>query len=216
MGRWAPGGLGLNPQDTRDPLNPSNKGRNPRVADAAHKAIAFPLKAGGAQLYYGNGQPMRTPQQGAPVRATGSVYLNYVMRLERDGRTYFMAWHANPDDLADGPESNATGWVAADDMTEDAAAAAKAAIPRRLGSIERPLAGDGSGKPHTFVVNGTNGPARAAMSLELKYRGVANHNLDKVINFLNLHDGRAGAKRHALQTKPLPTGKSAYAVLTSV
>ena len=51
-----------NPEDTRDPLNPSNKGRNPRVVDAAGNAISFPLKAGGAQLYYGNGQPMRTPQ----------------------------------------------------------------------------------------------------------------------------------------------------------
>jgi len=107
-----------NPEDTRDPLNPSNKGLNPRVVDAAGKAISFPLKAGGAQLYYGNGQPMRTPQ-GAPVRAACPVCLNYGMRLETDGRTYFMAWQTNPDDPAGSPNKNATGWVAADDMTED-------------------------------------------------------------------------------------------------
>jgi hypothetical protein len=181
-----------NPEDTRDPLNPSNKGRNPRVVDAARKDIAFPLKAGGAQLYYGDGQRMRTPQQGAPVRATGSVFLNYGMRLEMDGRTYFMAWRANPGELADGPDKNATGWVAADDMTEDGAAAAKAHIPRRLGSIERPLARDASGKPRIFVVNGTNERAKAAKRLDLKYRGVANRHLDQVVNFLNLHDGAAG------------------------
>jgi len=180
-----------NPEDTRDPLNPSNKGRNPRVVDAAGNAISFPLKAGGAQLYYGNGQPMRTPQ-GAPVRATGSVCLNYGMRLEKDGRTYFMAWQTNHDDPTDSPKKNATGWVAADDMTEDGAAAAKAAIPRRLGSVERPLARDASGEPRTFVVNGTNERAKAATRLELAYIGVANHRRDKVINFLNLHDIRAG------------------------
>lgn len=180
-----------NPQDTRDPLNPSNKGLIPRVVDATRKAIPFPLKKVGAQLYYGNGQPMLTPQ-GAPVRAAGPVFLNYGMRLERDGRTFFMAWRTNPDDPVGGPNNNATGWVAADDMTEDGAAAAKAAIPRRLGSLERPLARDASGKPRTFVLNGTNERAKAAMSLDLKYRGVANHNLDEVINFLNLHDGRAG------------------------
>lgn len=180
-----------NPEDTRDPLNPSNKGRNPRVADAARKAITFPLKAGGAQLYYGNGQPMRTPQ-GAPVRVVSPVFLNYGIRLERDGRTYFMAWDTNSADPADSPTKSATGWVAADDMTDDGAAAAKAAIPRRLGSLERPIAKDASGKPRTFIVNGTNDRAKAASSLELKYIGAANHHHDKVINFFNLHDGRAG------------------------
>jgi hypothetical protein len=187
-----------NPEDTRDPLNPSNKGLKPRVVDAAGKAISFPLKASGAQLYYGDGQPMRTPQgaptpQSAPVRATGSVYLNYGIRLERDGRTYFMAWRTDPEDPAGSPEKNATGWVAADDMTEHGAKAAKAAIPCRLaGRVERPLAKDASGKPLTFVVNGTNERAKAAAGLEMAYIGVANHNRDQVINFLNLHDGRAG------------------------
>jgi hypothetical protein len=180
-----------NPEDTRDPLNPSNKDRNPRVVDAAHHAISFPLKAGGAPLYYGNGQPVLTPQ-GEPVRATGSVYLNYGMRLERAGRTYFMAWRTNPDAPPDSPKKDATGWVSADDMTEDGAAAAKAAIPRRLGSVERPLARDAGGKPRTFVVNGDNERAKAATRLELAYIGVTGHHRDKVINFLNLHDGRAG------------------------
>jgi hypothetical protein len=181
-----------NPDDTRDPLNPSNKGLKPRVVDAAGHAVPFSLKAGGAQLYYGDGKPMQTPH-GAPVRATGSVYLNYGIRLERDGRTYFMAWEINPGDPAGSPEKKATGWVAADDMTEHGAAAAKAAIPCRLaGRVERPLAKDASGKPLTFIVNGTNERAKAAACLEMAYIGVANHNRDKVINFLNLHDGRAG------------------------
>jgi hypothetical protein len=182
-----------NPEDTRDPLNPSNKGLKPRVVDAAGHAVPFSLKAGDAQLYYGDGQPMRTPQC-APVRATSPVYLNYGIRLERDGRTYFMAWQTDPEDPASIPEKNATGWVAADDMTEHehGAKAAKKAIPRRLGNVERPLAKDASGKPLTFVVNGTNERAKAAACLEMAYIGVANHNRDKVINFLNLHDGRAG------------------------
>ena len=38
-----------NPEDTRDPLNPSNKGRNPRVVVDA----SFPLKAGGARSITG-------------------------------------------------------------------------------------------------------------------------------------------------------------------
>ena len=180
-----------NPEDTRDPLNPSNKGLKPRVVDAAGKEIPFRLKASGAQLYYGDGQPMRIPQ-GAPVRAAGSVFLNYGMRLERDGRTYFMAWEINSVDPAAGPDKKATGWVAADDMTEGGAADAKADIPRRLGSVKRPLARDASGKPRTFVVNGTNERAKAATCLDLRYIGVANHRRDAVINFLNLHDGRAG------------------------
>jgi hypothetical protein len=180
-----------NPEDTRDPLNPSNKGLKPRVVDAAGKEICFPLKASGAQLYYGDGQPMRTPQ-GAPVRATRSVYLNYGMRLERNGRTYFMAWEINPNDPADSPDKKATGWVAADDMTERGATDAKADIPRHLGSVKRPPATDASGKPRTFVVNGTNERAQAATCLDLRYIGVANHHRDSVINFLNLHDGCAG------------------------
>jgi hypothetical protein len=179
-----------NPRDTLDPLNPSNKGLNPRVVDAAGEAVSFPIKAGGAQLYYGNGQPMRTPQ-GAPVRAASPVRLNYGIKLEWDGRTYFMAWRTNPDDPPGSPSKDATGWVAADEMTEDGAAA-KAAIPRRLGSVTKPLARDASGKPRTFVVNGTNERAKAAKCLELAYIGVANHHRDKVINFFNLHDGRAG------------------------
>jgi hypothetical protein len=176
-----------NPEHTDDPLNPSNKGRNPRVVVDA----SFPLQASGAQLYYGDGQPMRTPQ-GAMVRATGSVHLNYGMRLERDGRTFFMAWDTNHDDPEDSPKKNATGWVAADEMTDDGAAAAKAAIRHRLGNVERPLARDAGGKPRIFVVNGNNERAKAATRLELSYIGVANHNRDKVINFLNLHDGCAG------------------------
>jgi hypothetical protein len=180
-----------NPEDTRDPLNPSNKGLKPRVVDAAGKAIPFPLEAAGAQLYYGDGQPMRTPQ-GALVRARCSVFLNYGMRLERDGRTYFMAWQTNSDEPEGSPERNATGWVAADDMTEEGAKAAKAVIPRRLGSLKRPLAGDASGKPRTFVVNGNNERAKAATRRELAYIGVTGHHRDKVINFLNLHDGSAG------------------------
>ena len=39
---------------------------------------------------------------------------------------------------------------------------------------------------------GTNERAKAAKCLELAYIGVANHHRDKVINFFNLHDGRAG------------------------
>jgi hypothetical protein len=181
-----------NPEDTTDPLNPSNKGRNPRVVDAQGNVLWFPLKPGGAQLYYGNGQPMRTPQ-GAPVRATGSVRLNYGMRLGRGGRTYFLAWQTNPDAPADSGMRNATGWVAADEMTAEGAAA-KAAIPRRLGNVARPLARDAGGKPRTFVVNGMNEQAKAAVALELAYIGVANHHRDKAINFLNLHDGRAGVQ----------------------
>jgi hypothetical protein len=180
-----------NPDATCDPLNPSNKGLDPRVVDAARKAISFPLKAGGAQLYYGDGRPMQAPH-GALVRATGSVRLNYGMRLERGGRTYFMAWQTNSDHPKGSPDKNATGWVAADDMTEEGAKAAKLVIPRRLGSLERPLARDASGKPRTFVVNGNNEQAKAATCLEWAYIGVTGHHLDKVINFLNLHDGRAG------------------------
>jgi hypothetical protein len=180
-----------NPEETSDPLNPSNKGLNPRVIDAERNVILFPLKASGAQLYYGNGQPMWTPQ-GALVRTRGSVRLNYGMRLDRDRRTYFMAWQTNHDDPEDGGKKNATGWVAADDMTEDGAAAANAAIPHRLGNVERPLARDAGGKPRTFVINGTNEQAKAAKAFELKYIGVGNQHHDLVINFLNLHDGRAG------------------------
>lgn len=33
-----------NPKDTRDPLDPSNKGLNPRVVDAQGNAISFPLR----------------------------------------------------------------------------------------------------------------------------------------------------------------------------
>jgi hypothetical protein len=97
-----------NPEDTRDPLNPSNKGHNPRVVDTADKAMSFPLKAAGAQLYYGDGHPMRTTQ-GAPVLAHGSVNLNYGMRLERNGRTYFMAWGTNHDDPLDSPRRTPPG-----------------------------------------------------------------------------------------------------------
>ena len=114
------------------------------------------------------------------------------MRLEREGQTYFLAWETHTGDPAGSPKENATGWVAEADMTADGAAAAKAAIPRRLGSLERPLARDAGGKPRTFVVNGTNQRAKEAASLELSYIGVANHHRDRVINFLNLHDGRAG------------------------
>ena len=180
-----------NPEDTTDPLNPSNKGRNPRVVDGEGKVKCYPLRAGGAPLTYGDGQPMRTPQ-GALVRATGAVRLNYGVRLVRDGRTYFMAWQTNPDDPPDSGKKNATGWVAADDMTEGSAAAANADIPHRLGSVERPVARDSGGRPRTFVVNGTNAPAKAAAARELAYIGVANHHRDRVVNFLNLHDGRAG------------------------
>jgi hypothetical protein len=180
-----------NPEDTRDPLNPSNKGLKPRVVDAAGKAISFPLKAGGAQLHYGNGQPMRTPQ-GAVVRATCSVALNYGIRLDKEGRTYFMAWQTNSGDPAGDPEKDATGWVLADDMTEEAAKTAKAVIPHRLGNLKRPLAGDAGGKPRTFVVNGNTEQAKAAQSLEWVYIGITGHHRDKVINFLNLHDGSAG------------------------
>src|SRR5262249_38072302 len=104
----------------------------------------------------------------------------------------FMAWQTNPDDPADSPKKNATGWIAADDMTERGAAAAKAVIPRRLASVKRPLARDANGKPRIFVVNGNNERAKAATRLELAYIGVANHHRDTVINFLNLHDGNAG------------------------
>ena len=106
-----------NPEDTTDPLNPSNKGLNPRVVGPDGNVVSFPLKAGGAQLYYGTGQPMRTPK-GVLVRATGWVRLNYGMRLDRGGRTYFLAWQTNHDDPTDSGKKNATGWVAADDMTE--------------------------------------------------------------------------------------------------
>jgi hypothetical protein len=177
-----------NPQDTCDPLNPSNKGLDPRVVDHGGNVISFPLKASGAQLYYGDGQPMRT--NGELIHATGSVRLNYGMRLEREGRTYFMAWQTNHDDPADSGKKNATGWVAADDMADDGAAA-KAAIPHRLGNVERPLAKDPGGKPRTFVVNGTNEQATAAAHNDWKYTGVHGHH-DKVINFFNLHNGSAG------------------------
>jgi len=180
-----------NPQYTHDPLNPSNKGRNPRVVDAAGEPIPFSLKPGGAQLYYGDGQPLQTPQ-GEPVRATGAVFLNYGIKLDLDGRTYFMAWQTNHDDPKDSPKKNATGWVAVEELTAAGAAAATAAIPHRLGSFERPLATDAAGKPRTFVVNGANERAKTAARLELAYIGVSNHHHDKVINFLNLHDGRAG------------------------
>jgi hypothetical protein len=180
-----------NPEYTRDPLNPSNKGLDPRVVDAARQAIAFRLKDDGAQLYYGDGQPMRTPQ-GVQVRVTGSVRLNYGIRLERDGRTYFMAWETNSDHPQGSPDRNATGWVAADDMTERAAKDAHKIIPRRLGSLARGLATDANGKPRTFVVNGNNERAKAAKSCDLAYIGVSNHNRDGVVNFLNLHDGAAG------------------------
>lgn len=180
-----------NPQDTRDPLNPSNKGLKPRVVDAAGKAVSFALKPGGALLHYGDGQPMRIPHD-TPARATCSVYLNYGMRLERHGRTYFMAWRTDPDDPAGDPARNATGWVAADDMTEAAARAAKEVIPRHLGGVKRRFATDARGEPRTLVVNGDNERAKAAACLDLAYIGVANHRRDKVINFFNLHDGRAG------------------------
>lgn len=153
--------------------------------------MAFPLKTGGAQLYYGTGARMRTPQ-GEWVRATGWVYLNYGMRLEREGRTYFLAWKTNPDAPADSGKKNATGWVAADDLTDEGARDANRAIPHRLANIERPIARDARGQPRTFIVNGTNEPAQTAASRDYKYRGVANGNLDRVINFFNLHDGRAG------------------------
>jgi len=180
-----------NQEDTRNPLDPSNKGLNPRVVDAAGNVRSFPLKAAGAQLYYGTGQPMRTAN-GEPIRASGAVCLDYGMRLEKDGRTYFLAWQTNHDAPAGSGTKNATGWVAADDMTEDGAVAARAAIPHRLGNLERPIATDAHGKPRTFVVNGENVQAEAAAALELAYIGVANHRRDKVVNFLNLHDGRAG------------------------
>ena len=157
--------------DTSDPLNPSNKGRNPRVVDAKGNVISFPLKASGAQLYYGNGQPMRIPQ-GALVRATGSVRLNYGMRLERGGQTYFMAWQTNHDDPANSGQKNATGWVAADDMTEEGAAAAKAAIARRLGNARGRSQEMPAANLRSFIVNGNNEQAKAAVALELAYIGV--------------------------------------------
>jgi hypothetical protein len=153
--------------------------------------MSFQLKDAGAQLYYGTGQPMRSPKREL-VRATDAVCLNYGMRLEREGRTYFMAWLAKQDPSAHIPKNNATGWVAADDMTAGGAAAARATIPHRLGNIERPIARDAHGNPLTFVVNGENAQAIAAKTLDLKYIGVANHRRDKVINFFNLHEGRAG------------------------
>jgi hypothetical protein len=60
-----------------------------------------------------------------------------------------MAWRTNENDPAAGPGENATGWVAADDMTEDGAVAANAAVPRRLGSVEVPVAREAAGKEHT-------------------------------------------------------------------
>jgi hypothetical protein len=182
-----------NQEDTSDPLDPSNKGLNPRVVDAAGNVRSFPLKAAGAQLYYGTGQPMRTPK-GELVRATGAVSLNYGIRLEREGQTNFLAWQTNHDAPAGSGKENATGWVVADDMTDDGAAAARAAIPRRLGSFERPTATDARGKPRTFIVNGDNVQGKAAAALNLAYIGVANHHRDKIINFFNLHDGRAGVQ----------------------
>jgi hypothetical protein len=114
------------------------------------------------------------------------------MRLERDGRTYYMAWRITPDGPPDKFKKDATGWVCADDMTEDGAAAAKRAIPRRLGSIERPIARDAGGKPRTFVVNGNNERAKAATNLKLAYIGITRGSRDQVVNFLNLHDNSAG------------------------
>jgi hypothetical protein len=96
-------------------------------------------------------------------------------------------------DPADGAEKNATGWVAADDMTERGVAAAKQAVPRRLGSVERPVAQDAAGKPYTFIVNGTNEQARVAKDHEWKYKGVTSHKLDMVINFFNLPRRRGRA-----------------------
>jgi hypothetical protein len=181
-----------NPDKTTDPLNPSNKGLNPRVVDAEGKRRSFPLKAADAPLYLGTGQPMRTPQ-GAIVRVRDdSVRLNYGMRLERDGRTYFMAWQTNHDAPQGDITKNATGWVAADDLTEEGAAAAKAAIPRRLGNVERPIARDATGKPRTFTINGASQQAKTAAALDLKYIGVTGGHHNRVINFCNLHDGQAG------------------------
>jgi hypothetical protein len=86
-----------NPQYTTDPLDPSNKGRNPRVVEAdgnaddtRPKAAWFDLKPGSAPLYDGTGKPMGLPHE-PPVVAKDRVNLNYGMRLERGGRTYYMA-----------------------------------------------------------------------------------------------------------------------------
>src|SRR3954447_8544245 len=123
-----------NPGDTKDPLNPSNKGFTPRVVDEQGVTVAFPLKkAGGTQLYYGNGEPMRTPTAELAQVKDDYVRLNYGMRLERDGHTYFMGWQMNHTEPEGSITRMATGWVDAADMTEAGAAAAKAAIPRRLG-----------------------------------------------------------------------------------
>jgi hypothetical protein len=89
---------------------------------------------------------MRTPQ-GAPVRAGGRVRLNYGMRLAQGRRTYFMAWQTNHDAAAAGAGRDATGRFAADDMTEDGARCANAAVPRGLGSVDRPIAKDAGGTP---------------------------------------------------------------------
>jgi hypothetical protein len=115
--------------------------------------------------------------------------LNYGVRLDRGGRSYFMAWQTNHDDPEGSARKNATGWVAADDMADEGAAA-RADIPRRLGSLPRPLATGAGGEPRAFVVNGAN--ERAAAARGWVYVGVSHHHRDRVINFLNLHDGRAG------------------------
>jgi hypothetical protein len=183
-----------NPGDTKDPLDPSNKGFTPRVVDEQGVTVAFPLKkAGGTQLYYGNGEPMKTPQGELAQVKDDYVRLNYGMRLDRDGHTYFMGWQMNHAEPEDSITRMATGWVDAEDMTPGGAAAAKAAIPRRLGDIEKPIAKDENGKPRTFTVNGANEQGKAAKSQDLYYLGVTGGKAhDRLVNFMNLHDGRCG------------------------
>jgi hypothetical protein len=183
-----------NPKETTDPLDPSNKGYSPRVVDDEGRNVIFPLKkAGGTQLYYGNGDPMRTPQGDLAQVKDDYVRLNYGMRLDRDGHTYFMGWQMNHTEPEGSITRMATGWVDANDMTPEGAAAAKGAIPRRLGNIERPTAKDASGKPITFTVNGANDQGKSAKTMDLYYLGVSGGKAhDRLVNFMNLHDGRCG------------------------
>jgi hypothetical protein len=170
-------------------LNPSNQGHNPRVVDAAQgKDATFALRNTGAQLYYGNGQPMVTARGGL-VMAKDAVFLNYGMRKDRNGQTFFMAWRTNRN-LPESQGGESTGWVCASDMADDGAAAL-AAIPYRLANVRQPLAMEANGGSMTFVVNGNNQNAVHAVELDLKYKGF-HGNTDSIKNFLNLHDGNNG------------------------
>jgi hypothetical protein len=177
------------PGDPGPLLNPSNQGLNPRVVDGQGAQASFPLKPAGAQLHYGDGRPMTVAGGGDAVRATDSVFLNYGMRKEVKGQTFFMAWQTNRG-VPTTQGGNATGWISASDMADEGAGASMA-VPHRLGNVPQALATDPNGNPITFVVNGQNAKAMQAAALDLTYRGFHGH-MDRVTNFFNLHDGRSG------------------------